>query len=110
MIALYNRDTPNFTGEVHAAAVSHIKFLNDCTLVTGSVDGAVLQVQSVVGHCVCFILTFLLGCSGDWLELAKRHTGCMIRQSQSASARHSTASDLCVVLACVTLTLSTQML
>ena len=48
MIALYNRETPNFTGEVHGAAVSHIKFLNDATLVTGSVDGAVLQVRSAL--------------------------------------------------------------
>ena len=48
VIALYNRDTPNFTGEVHGAAVSHIKFLNDATLVTGCVDGAVLQVRSAL--------------------------------------------------------------
>ena len=47
MIALYNRDTPNFTGEIHSCAVSHIKFLSDIAVVTGSVDGAVLQVRCV---------------------------------------------------------------
>jgi WD40 repeat protein len=45
MIALYNRDTPNFTGEIHGSAVSHIKFLSEFAVVTGSVDGAVLQVD-----------------------------------------------------------------
>ncbi len=44
LIALYNRDTPNFTGEIHSCAVSHVKFLSDIAVVTGSVDGAVLQV------------------------------------------------------------------
>ncbi len=45
LIALYNRDTPNFTGEIHNSAVSHIKFLSDITIVTGSVDGVVLQAR-----------------------------------------------------------------
>jgi hypothetical protein len=43
-MAVYNRETPNFTGEIHATAVSHIKFLNDISVVTGSADGVVLQV------------------------------------------------------------------
>jgi hypothetical protein len=43
-MAVYNKDTPNFPGEIHAAAVTHIKFLSDVSVVTGGSDGAVLQV------------------------------------------------------------------
>jgi hypothetical protein len=89
LIALYNRETPNFTGEIHGSSVCHIKFISDIVLVTGSSDGAVFQV-------LCFRTHF-----GDCLtDMAAVAQWVLVGTGQTTHWMHDSAVSECATIIC----------